>query len=271
MKTLKALCLAALTATAAFAADFVPSFNATLTIGKDNRFVLVGVDGKASSWLGLGDTFQGYTLKAYDAKTSTLDLEKDGKVTHLVIAGDAAIADAPAVKSAVARATVAEATELLDKMQFEKTMERTLAVMRKAQTDAIKRMLPQNLSPEEREAASAMQEKVLDQMMSALSDPALKSDVAKIYTEVFSKDELQQLSGFYASSLGQTLLDKQPELVQKTNEAVMPRIMAIMPKIQQMQRDFAVEMRAKKQAAQPAQPAPTPASVPAAAPTQTAQ
>jgi uncharacterized protein len=72
MKTLTSLLLAALTASAAFAADTLPVFNATLTVGKESRFVLVGPAGKASSWLQVGDTFEGYRVKNFDAKANTL-------------------------------------------------------------------------------------------------------------------------------------------------------------------------------------------------------
>lgn len=274
MKTLTTLCLAALTAAAAYAADVVPSFNATLTVGKENRFVLVGADGKSSSWLALGDSFQGYTIKDYDSKAEAVDLEKDGKVTRVGIAGDAVLAGTVAgaadAKAGGASATVAEATALLDTIQFEKLMDRTLGSVRKAQADALKQMLPKNASPEDRAAFEAFQTKVLDTMMSSLSGQELKNDVAKIYSDVFSKDELQGMSAFYASPLGQALLDKQPAIAQKTNEVLLPRIMATMPKIQQMQREFMTEMRAKKQAAQAtATPAPAPAPAPAA--TQPAQ
>jgi len=45
--------------------------------------VLVDGDGKASSFLQVGESFAGYKLKAYDAKEAALDLERDGKVTRI--------------------------------------------------------------------------------------------------------------------------------------------------------------------------------------------
>ena len=36
-------------------ADALPLFNATLTVGKEHRFVLIDSAGKASSFLGIGD------------------------------------------------------------------------------------------------------------------------------------------------------------------------------------------------------------------------
>ena len=56
------------------AADSVPLFNATLTMGKENRFVLVDSQGKTSSFLALGESFAGYRLKNYETKTGDFEL-----------------------------------------------------------------------------------------------------------------------------------------------------------------------------------------------------
>jgi hypothetical protein len=77
---LRIMFLALASAIALRAAESLPQFNATLTVGKEHRFVLVDAQGKASSFLNLGESFGGYKLKAYDAKTTTLDLERDGKI-----------------------------------------------------------------------------------------------------------------------------------------------------------------------------------------------
>src|SRR4051812_17595724 len=72
------------------AAESLPLFNATLTVGKEHRFVLVDPNGQASSFLSLGETFAGYKLKAYDAKAGELELERDGKISRVTLVTDAA-------------------------------------------------------------------------------------------------------------------------------------------------------------------------------------
>src|SRR5471030_951298 len=93
---LRLFILALATSLALRAADAVPVFNATLAMGRDTRFLLQGTAGKTSSWLKVGDAFDGYTLKAYDAKASALDLEREGKITRIKLASDASVANAPA-------------------------------------------------------------------------------------------------------------------------------------------------------------------------------
>ncbi len=247
MKTLRALCVAALTATAVFAADALPVFNATLTVGKESRFVLVDASGKASSWLSLGESFAGYTLKSYDAKTSTLELEKGGQTSKVAIAADAAMG----VGGTTTPATVAEATAVLEAMNFEKMMDQTLAGVRKQQSGLVNQMMSRmgTVSPEDRDDVVAFQQQVMDTMMAGFTAAEMKDDIAKAYAEIFSKEQLQGLASFYASPLGQTLSEKTPELTQKMNEVMMPRMLANMPKVQQMGQQFAQKMQAKKAAA----------------------
>ena len=270
MKKLLLFCVAALSAVSAFAADVVPTFNATLTVGKESRFVLLGSDGKASSWLKLGDSFEGYTIKSYDPKASALELERDGKVTRVTIAADAAVASGAGAAAGGAQATIADATAVLDSMHFEEMLDRTFAGVKKQQLAMLNRMIPADKMGADREDRMALQKKVMDEMMSALTGPGLKEDMAKVYSQTFTKDELQGLANFYSSPLGQSFSEKQPVLAEKMNEILMPRMMAAMPKIQQMTQQFAAEQRAKHEAAaaaasgSAAPAAPTSSAAPAA-------
>jgi hypothetical protein len=75
------------------------------------------------------------------------------------------------------------------------------------------------------------QGKVVDAMMEALNPAQMKQDVANLYSQLLSKEELQSMSDFYATPTGQSLLQKQPIMQQKMQEIVLPRMMAAMPKI----------------------------------------
>lgn len=259
MKKLLAVLALAL-GSAAFAADQAPLFNATLTIGKEHRFVLIDATGKASAFLALGESFAGYKLKAYDPKTSALDLEKDGQVTRVALMADAAIGNAPAT---VTKATVADAEAVLGKMRFEEMMERAMQGQRKMLAAQFQRMGAQMKSqgvPEEE--AMAFQKKLTDEIFGAMDPKVLKNDVSKIYSEVFTKQELDQLGAFYSTPVGEMLTNKQPEVQEKLGAIIQGRMMEVMPRVQQMSRDFMLEQRAKREATKAAA-APTPAPTPA--------
>jgi uncharacterized protein len=242
------LALALGAAMPAHAADGVPLFNAALSIGRDHRFVLVNVKGESSGFLAIGQSFAGYTIKAYDAKAAALDLERDGKVTRVTLVADAKVQHKDA---APARATLADAEAVLGAMRFEEMMEKTMAGVRKQQSAMVDRMMAQMpmQSGTDREAAAAFQKKMIDEIMSAMNFSEMKGEVAKIYSETFTKDQLAALGAFYQSPAGQAFSDKQPEIATKMNELMTPRIMAVMPKVQQMAKQFAEEQKAKKAAA----------------------
>lgn len=251
------LLFAASAATAALAADSTPLFNAELNLGKEQRFVLVGLDGKPSDWLRLGDSYDGYVIKTFDAMASALDLEREGKTFRVTLVGSAGVKDMPAPN----RATLSDAQALLSKMRFDEMRERLLAQQKKAMVAMMDQVGAQNnRSGVNKEDLAAFQQKVMDEIMSAASSGDMKNDLAQIYSGVYTKDEMDGLSAFYSTPAGQALIEKQPEVQQKMQALMMPRMMAVMPKIQQMSRDFAADQKAKAavaaQTAAPMSPAP---------------
>ncbi|MSU47845.1 MAG: DUF2059 domain-containing protein [Opitutus sp.] len=247
------------------ATDAPPLFNATLTVGKEHRFVLIDGNGKASSFLSLGESFAGYTLKAYDAKAGALDLERDGKISRVALVADAATIGAPA---AAIPATVADAEGVLNKMHFDEMMDKALDRQRKAIAGQFQqvaaKITAQGVEPAE---AAAFQKKMADEVLGALDGKVLKKDFAKIYSEVFSKQELDRIAAFYSTPLGEMLAAKQPEVQDKFSAVMLTRMAEVMPKVQQMGMEFAKAQKAKREAGGGAPGAPVaPKTVPAPKP-----
>lgn len=246
MKTFLTSVLAALVAVVGFAAESLPLFNATLTVGKEHRFVLVSAAGQVSSFLRLGESFDGYKLADYDAKTGTLGLERDGRVARIALVTDAAIADAQSVTPA----TLSDAEKVMTAMNFDVMMEKMLAQSKKSQMRMIEPMMAQlTKSDSDKKAALELQARMMDELLAALKPAELKEDMARIYSEMFSKEELNALAAFYSTPIGQKLNDRQPEVQARLNEAIMPRMMAVMPRIKKIAQDFAAEQRTKREAA----------------------
>src|SRR3954471_8655559 len=166
MKKLTPLLVAALLAATSYAADSLPLFNATLSVGKEQRFVLVSQTGKASSWLGLGEVFEGYALKAYDAKSGELSLERDGKISKVTLVSDAATIDAPKVTPA----TLADAEAVLNKMHFDEMMNRALDRQRKAVTASMEQMAARmgSMPGIDKNDYTAFRQKMMDEILSVL-------------------------------------------------------------------------------------------------------
>jgi hypothetical protein len=228
-----------------FAAETLPLFNATLSVGKSHRFVLVSATGKASSFLNLGESFEGFTLKSYDPKSGVLEIEKAGAVHKLTLVADAAVTQGPALS---VPATLSDAQTVLNKMRFEEMMERTVAQQKKAMSAQFERMGAQMAAQGvPKEEVSAFQQKLLNEVMSAMDPKQLKDDMAKIYSDVFTKKELDDMSAFFSTPLGEVMATKQPEVQEKLGAVIQGRMMEVMPRVQQMGREFTAQQKARKQ------------------------
>lgn len=250
MKSLRLLLLSLLTAAAVYAADGVPVFNALMTMGKEHRFVLVSTSGKASSWLRIGAEFDGYKLKAYDEKSGKLDLERDGKVTSVAIVADAATQSSGPAALPATPATLADAEDVLKVMHFEEMLAKIVEQQKKAMAPMLGRMADQLKVPaDEREAFTAMQQKAINEAMDTMMGPEMKADIARIYSNVFTKEELASMGAFYATPNGQAMVAKQPQVQEQMMQAMMPRMMQMQPKLQQIAQDYVKQRAARAGAA----------------------
>ena len=256
--TLRVTLLALFAAVALRAADALPLFNATLTVGKEHRFVLVDANGKASSFLRLGEKFDGYLLKSYDAKDGALELERDGKVSRVTLVSDAAVTSGPA---SAMPATIADANVVLNKMRFEEMMDRVIVQQRKAMGANFEQMSSRMIAQgADKQEVEAFQKKMMDEVMSAMEPQMLKTEMAKIYSDVFTKQELEGIAAFFSTPLGEVMAAKQPDVQEKLGAVIQKRMTEVMPRVQQMGRDFAAQQKAKKEAGGAITPTPVPAT-----------
>jgi uncharacterized protein len=259
------LCLFALTTSAViFSAETAPAtgpeappeLRGVLIAGGVRQFSLVAPGRGTSAWAKVGERFAGWDIVEFKPADETLVLKKDGRRLVLKLA-DSAVADAP---PAAVKATLADAEEVFRKMDFDRMMSRIID-QQKVNMAAMARKMggPGGSDPE---ARAALQKKTMDLLFDAMDLPGMKNDMVKVYSEVFSKEELRGLADFYGTASGQALVDKQPEVSQKMNELILPRMMAAMPKIQEMQKQFTAEQAAKRQAATTEAVAPAAATAP---------
>ena len=241
--------------------DAPPELRGVLISGADQRFALTLPGGASTSWTSIGGSFEGWKLASYNQADGTLVVKKDGQDVSIKLA-------ASKVGAADTKATVADAEEVFRKMNFDEMLGKILDQQRKASLNMIKQMFargtPKGVSQED---MMALQTKIMDVMFAELKPESMRADFAKIYSDVFTKDELAGLADFYGTPAGQAMTSKQPELQQKMMEIMQPRIMAAMPKVQQLSQEFAQQQQAKQQAAAAAAAAAAPAPAPAAAPT----
>ncbi|HZP58945.1 MAG TPA: DUF2059 domain-containing protein [Opitutaceae bacterium] len=146
---------------------------------------------------------------------------------------------------AVPAATLADAEAVLKAMHYDDTLNRMLDQQKRAVVSMTRQMVMRmnapGTSPEEYEA---FQQKAIDTAWAGIKADDIHADVARIYAELFTKDELHDIAAFYGTPAGQALVVKLPEVQQKIIAVLMPRMMQIVPKIQQMAKDFVAERQA---------------------------
>jgi hypothetical protein len=253
MKSLRVLpALFCLTVCAAFAADEVPQLElrGIVAAGGKPRFALA-VPGGAQAWVSVGDNFDGWKLSDYH--DDTLVLTKDGhtatvRLSSSIVGVSAGTSGATATTENT-KATLADAEEVLNKMKFDEMMGRMMEQQKKAAANMVKQLAAQAGGAGASDDMQAFQAKLMDTMFAELTADSMRSDIARIYSDVYSKEELAAMANFYGTPAGQAMVDKQPEVSQKMTEVLTPRLMAAMPKVQQMAADFAAEQAAKKPAA----------------------
>jgi hypothetical protein len=240
-----------------------PEFRGMLATGKGKRFLLSTPGASQSEWVVVGDSFQGWKLAEYrDAEGVLVLRQPDG--TELALS----MADKKVTPGEI-KATVADADRVLQKMHFADMLNKMMEQQKQAMAGMFSRQggkLPPGTT---REEMAAFQAKVLDKVFSQIQGSDLEKDVAQIYSNVFTPDELNGLADFYDTPTGQALMAKQPQVQQQMMQVMMPRMMAMQPQIQQMTKDFMAQQAAKAAAAQPSAagstPAPAATPVPAAA------
>lgn len=125
------------------------------------------------------------------------------------------------------------ADQLIQIMKLEESMNSSLErvkSMAENQTNALAERMGVDLS--DPETAEVIRMRVLELVLSEYRWSALRPAFIKIYTDLFSVEELKGLIEFYRSPLGQTLLEKQGELIRRSTDVSQSRAAELLPQIE---------------------------------------
>jgi len=240
------ICMAAMTSALSAAEPVVPELRGMLATGTERRFALSVPNGD-TAWVGVGGKFAGWTLTEYRPAEDVIVLVKDGHETLLKLASSK-------ITEADTKATLADAEAVMAKMKFEQMFGRIIEQQKKSIADMTRKMTG-NLKGADAAEAAAFQAKVMDTMFAEMKPEEMKGDIAKLYSEVFTKAELKGVGDFYGTPAGQAMIDKQPEIQKGMMDLMMPRMMKGMAKVGPMSAEFAKQQAEKKNAAAATAPA----------------
>lgn len=160
---------------------------------------------------------------------------------------------APAPEAAPTPAQLELAREVIKATQFDRMFDQMGVQMQKIAASQLNVSSP-NLTPEQKEAAGKVMGEVMTISMDAAKQMLAKVDT--IYAQVYSEAELKAMLAFFASPEGQSMLQKQPQIMQHMMPLVQEMQKDIGPKIQAIVQKAKADAEAEKAAkAAPAAPA----------------
>jgi len=148
--------------------------------------------------------------------------------------------------------------ELLSVMRVEKMMQSSMDQVMKMipkMTEGITSQTMSKLPPEAAAKAAAMQQrmqqKTMALVMEEMSWKKMKEPIIQVYAESLTPEEVKGITAFYKSPAGQTFLDKQPIIMQKSMAMTQKMMMELMPKIQALAQSEVAEMTKELAPAKP--------------------
>lgn len=180
------------------------------------------------------------------------------KITTLVLLCLALIArlgaaePVPTAQTAPAPAQLELAREVIKATQFDRMFDQMGAQMQKIAAQQLNVSSPEATAAQ-KEAAGKVMSEVMTISMEAAKQMLAKVDT--IYAEVYSEAELKAMLAFFASPEGQSMLQKQPQIMQHMMPLIQEMQKEIGPKIQAIVQKAKADVEAEKAKAEPTVPA----------------
>ncbi len=130
-----------------------------------------------------------------------------------------------------------------------------------AQTDALgHREFGATETPDQQKKVADLHQQVVTLIAPAVDWKTLQPEFVSAYNTAYTEPEIDGILTFYKTPAGQALLNKGPEIGQKSNQIVQAHMTAVQPQLRQLVQDFA--KNSQPAGAAPAGTSPQPQSRP---------
>ena len=99
---------------------------------------------------------------------------------------------------------------------------------------------------ENKEKVLQFQNKLTKKILGTMSWDKMEAEYIKLFSTVYTVEELKAIVEFYKSPAGQSMLEKQPMLIQKSIQIAQAKIQGLLPELKKMVEDFAASVKDKK-------------------------
>lgn len=94
--------------------------------------------------------------------------------------------------------------------------------------------VPQGGSPEQQAKSRELQAKILALVKARMSWDVMRGEFVRIYSDLFSDDEINGISAFYESPAGRAMLEKMPQLTTRATAFAQSQMADLLPEIQRI-------------------------------------
>lgn len=137
------------------------------------------------------------------------------------------------------------ALELIEAVHMDRMFDQLEPQLAKMMQQQVAQIVPCDAAKPVSEAIGKDFAKMFDEMMDI---ERMKVDIAAIYAETFSESEMRQILEFYHSPAGEKMIEKMPELMQKSMQISQDQVQTMQPKMMAMMQSHDAELRAASQA-----------------------
>ncbi len=99
-----------------------------------------------------------------------------------------------------------------------------------------------DISEPQKKTIQSYQQKASELLKTELTWDKLKDEFVALYTEVYTENELLELTKFYETPLGKKMLAKTPELMARSMQISQKHVQLLVPKMQQLMMQMGKEL-----------------------------
>jgi hypothetical protein len=124
----------------------------------------------------------------------------------------------------------AKIEEIFHLAKLDQSLKQTLETSaNQIKSDFFQQLMGLQLTPEEQKTMESVQEKLQALLAQGLSWQTLEPLYVKMYSDLFSEDEIDGMLAFYRTPAGKAMLEKTPKLIAQANVIVQQRMVAMQP------------------------------------------
>lgn len=136
--------------------------------------------------------------------------------------------------------------EMFRLSHVDQTMTQAMAQQAEQVPRFLHSMFPEaKISPEQQKDVDAFQVRVMAMVRESASWQKLEPGFTDIYASTYSEQEIDGLIAFYKSPVGQDMVNKQPEILTKSQAVTQSMMTDLQPKLREAVTQFAQDMQKK--------------------------